>query len=203
MSKKIHWKPGTMIYPLPAVMVSLGNSPKYYNIITIAWTGTICSNPPMCYISVKPERHSYGTLKEQKEYVINLTNSTIAYQTDWCGVKSGKDYNKFEEMNLTPVPATKVQAPIIKESPVNIECKVKQIVPLGSHDMFISDVIAVHVDEGLLHEETGALRLDKAEMITYSHGFYYLLGKNIGRFGFSVMKKKTKKKRRQRNRTNT
>jgi len=189
-----------MIYPLPAVMVSCGSIPEDYNIITIAWTGTICSDPPMCYISVKPERFSYNILKKTGEYVINLTTRNLARATDWCGVRSGRKYKKFEELGLTPQQASEVNAPVIKESPLHIECRVKEIVPLGTHDMFISHVVNVMADETYMDKKTGAFRLDKANPICYSHGFYYSLGKNLGKFGFSVEKNKTKKKRLRRDR---
>lgn len=188
MAKK-SWKPGTVIYPVPAVMVSLGNNPKEYNIITVSWTGTINSDPPMCYISVRPGRHSYEILKRNMEFVINLTTRDLAYAADWCGVKSGKDFNKFNEMKLKPEKAQIVQAPLIKESPINIECKVKQIIPLGTHDMFIAEVVAVNAEENLINEETGAFELNRAGLISYAHGFYYKLGSELGKFGFSVNKK--------------
>ena len=138
------WKPGNMLYPLPVVMVSLADRDGRPNIITLAWVGTVCTNPPMVSISVRPERYSYPILKETGEFVINLTTKELAFATDYCGVKSGRDVDKFKEMGLTPIPASEVKAPMIKESPVNIECKVRQILPLGSHDMFLADVVAVH-----------------------------------------------------------
>ena len=156
---KQDWKPGTMIYPLPAVLVSCGSSPEEYNLITVAWTGTLCTNPPMCYISVRPERHSYDIIKRNMEFVINLTTEEMAYATDWCGVRSGKDYNKFEEMHLTPGKAKAVSAPIVEESPLCIECRVKEIVSLGSHDMFIADVLNVKADEKYMNSETGKFEL--------------------------------------------
>ncbi len=190
---KILWKPGTMIYPLPAVMVSCGSDPEEYNILTISWTGTICSDPAMCYISVRPNRHSYNIIKKNGEFVINLTTKDLAFATDWCGVKSGSKVDKFKEMNLTPVPASVVKAPLIKESPVNIECIVKEIKELGTHHMFISEVVAVNADEEYMDQESGLFRLDLAEPLCYSHGKYYETGKFIGKFGFSVEKKnKTK-----------
>jgi flavin reductase (DIM6/NTAB) family NADH-FMN oxidoreductase RutF len=191
---KVSWKPGTMIYPLPAVMVSCGNEEEGFNIITVSWTGTICTDPAMCYISVRPERHSYDIIRKNGEYVINLTTRKLAYQTDWCGVKSGAEHDKFSEMGLTPVCASIVKAPLIEESPLNIECKVKEIIELGSHHMFISEVVAVDVNEELIDPKSGVYRLDKANMICYSHGKYYDLGKFIGRFGFSVKKDKNKGK---------
>lgn len=187
---KQNWRPGNMLYPLPAVMVSLGDSPENYNIITVSWTGTICSDPAMCYISVRPTRHSYETLCRTGEFVINLTTEALAKATDWCGVRSGKDYNKFAEMKLTAKPATCVKAPIIAESPVNIECKVKQMIELGSHNMFIAEVVNVIVDEKYLDPKTDKFDLAAAKLLAYSHGQYFALGKELGKFGFSVQKKR-------------
>ena len=181
-----------MIYPLPAVMVSCGDEPGNYNIITVAWTGTISTNPAMCYISLRPERHSYEIIKKTGDFVINLTTKRLAYAADWCGVKSGRDFNKFKEMHLTPGKTKFVEAPLINESPVNIECRVKDIIHLGSHDMFISEVLGVNAEEALINKRTGTFEISKAGLISYSHGFYYELGKRIGRFGFSVKKKKKK-----------
>ena len=179
-----------MIYPLPAVMVSCGSDPEEYNIFTVSWTGTICTDPAMCYISVRPNRHSYNIIKRNGDFVINLTTKALAFATDWCGVKSGSQYNKFREMGLTPVPAKIVKAPLIKESPVNIECIVKEIKELGTHHMFISEVVAVNADEEYIDEKSGLFRLNDAEPICYLHGKYYETGKFIGKFGFSVEKKK-------------
>jgi flavin reductase (DIM6/NTAB) family NADH-FMN oxidoreductase RutF len=190
---KQHWKPGTMVYPLPAVMVSCGSTPEDYNIITIAWTGTICSDPAMCYISVRKNRHSYNIIKESGEFVINLTTKDLAYATDWCGVKSGKDFDKFKEMNLTPGKSKEISAPIIEESPLSIECKVTKIIELGSHDMFMAEVVNVQADERYINEK-GEFSLAQAGPLVYSHGHYFELGELIGRFGYSVMKKKTKEK---------
>lgn len=192
---KTTWKPGTMVYPVPAVMVTCGNNEDNYNIITIAWTGTVNTDPPMCYISVRKNRHSHAIIKETGEFVINITTQELAKATDWCGVRSGKKYNKFKEMNLTPIKATKVKAPLIEESPINIECKVTEIKELGTHDMFLAEVVAVNADDKYLDKETGAFDLSKAKPITYSHGNYYTLGNYIGKFGWSVEKKKTKQKR--------
>jgi flavin reductase (DIM6/NTAB) family NADH-FMN oxidoreductase RutF len=181
-----------MIYPLPAVMVSCGTVPEEYNILTVSWTGTICTDPAMCYISVRPIRHSYSIIKKNGEFVINLTTKSLAFAADWCGVKSGKDHKKFPEMGLTPVPSSKIKTPLIKESPVNIECIVKEIKELGSHHMFISEVVAINADEKYFDTKTGLFRLDEALPICYSHGKYYEAGKLIGKFGFSVEKKKKK-----------
>ena len=195
---KQSWKPGTMIYPLPAVLVSCGETDGEHNLFTVAWTGTVCTNPPMCYISVRPERHSYEIIKRTGEFIINLTNSKLSRATDWCGVRSGRDYDKFAEMGLTAEAAAVVKAPVVAESPVAIECRVKQIIPLGSHDMFLADVVNVLVDEEYINPETGKLELERADMITYSHGEYFRLGEAIGHFGWSVRKKKRKPQRRPR-----
>ncbi len=186
---KQHWKPGTMIYPLPAVLVSCGASPEEYNLITVAWTGTICSEPAMCYISVRRERHSYELIKKNMSFVINLTTRDLAYATDWCGVRSGRNFNKFQEMKLTAVPAKMVQAPVIAESPVNIECRVKEIVSLGTHDMFIAEVLNVQADESLIDSESGKFDMDKTNLLVYAHGQYYELGQALGKFGWTVEKK--------------
>lgn len=191
--EKISWKPGTMIYPLPVVMVSCGAKREDYNIITVAWTGTICTDPAMCYISLRPERHSYDIIKRNREYVINLTTRDLAFATDWCGVKSGRDQDKFSAMGLTPIAATKVKSPMIKESPINIECVVKEIKELGFHHMFISEVVALNADDKYIDLKTGAFMLNYARPICYSHGKYYETGKMIDRFGFSVRRKKLSK----------
>lgn len=187
---KVEWKPGNMVYPIPAVMVSCGSNVDEHNIITISWTGTINSDPAMCYISVRKERHSHEIIKRTKEFVINLTTKNLAFATDWCGVKSGKDFNKFKEMKLTPEKALKVSAPLIKESPINIECKVTQIIELGSHDMFLAKIVAVNAEERFLDKNTGAFDLRQTEPIAYLHGNYYGLGEKIGKFGYSVRKKR-------------
>ena len=189
---KVDWKPGNMLYPLPAVMVSVGSSPENYNIITIAWTGTICSDPPLCYISVRKGRHSYAVLKETGEFVINLTTKDLAFATDWCGVRSGRKYDKFKLMNLTPGKASVVSAPIIEESPINIECRVTQVIELGTHDMFMAEVVNVKADEKYIDPSTGAFSLIDSKPICYSHGHYFEVGKMIGKFGYTVEKKKRK-----------
>lgn len=181
---------GNMLNPTPVVMVSCGSTLDEYNIITIAWAGTVCSDPPMCSISVRPERHSYDIIKKEGAFVINLVNKQLAPYADWCGVRSGRKYNKFVETGLTPVRATQVNAPIIEESPVNLECKVTQILPLGSHDMFLAEVVAVHVNGKLFSPKTDAIDLRRADLVTYSHGHYYTLGEILGKFGFSVEKKR-------------
>ncbi len=186
MSKEL-WKPGNMLYPLPVVMISVADKDGKANIITVAWAGTVCTNPPMVSISVRPERYSYDILKETGEFVINLTTKELAFATDYCGVKSGRDVDKFKEMNLTPTPGEKVKAPLIKESPVNLECRVTQVLPLGSHHMFLAEVVAVHADKQYM-DEKGKFHLEYAEPIVYSHGSYLATGETIGTFGYSVKK---------------
>ena len=190
---KQNWKPGTMIYPLPAILVSCGNTPEEYNIFTASWTGTICSDPAMCYVSIRPERHSYEIIKRTMEFVINLTTEELAYATDWSGVRSGRKFNKFKEMNLTAGPSTNISAPIVMESPISIECKVKQIIPLGTHDMFIAEVVNVQADDKYLDPATGKFDLSQAKPLVYSHGEYFGIGNKIGKFGWSVEKKNNKK----------
>lgn len=192
MSKQ-SWKPGNMLYPLPAVLVSTADKQGNQNVFTVAWTGTVCSNPAMVSISVRPERYSYHMIRETGEFVINLTTEELAFATDFCGVKSGRDIDKFKEMRLTPLAADKVSAPLIAQSPVNIECKVTQTIPLGTHDMFLAEVVAVHADEAYM-DKTGRFSLTKANPLVYSHGDYFILGKKIGSFGYSVRKKRGKKK---------
>ena len=193
--KKQSWKPGTLIYPLPAVLVSCGEKPEEYNLLTIAWTGTVCTNPPMCYISVRKERHSYDIIRRTGEFVINITTEELAKATDWCGVRSGRDENKWEAMGLTPMRTEHVKAPIVAESPLSICCRVRQVVELGSHDMFLADVVGIEADERYIDPETGKFSLDKARPIVYSHGEYFSLGKMLGHFGWSVRKKKTKQRK--------
>lgn len=185
---KEYWKPGNMLYPLPAVMVSCQKPGDKPNIITVAWTGTICSDPAMVYISVRPERHSYNIIKKTGEFVINLTTEKLAKITDLCGVKSGRDIDKFREYGLTAMKSQHVKAPSIGESPVNIECRVKQIIPLGSHDMFIAEVLGVTVDAEYM-DKNGKFDLAKARPLVYSHGEYFAEGRFIGKFGYSVKKK--------------
>lgn len=190
---KVSFKPGTMIYPLPALMVSCGETPQEYNIITVSWVGTICSDPPMCYISVRKSRHSHAIISRTKAFVLNLTTKELAKATDWCGVKSGKDCNKFIEMGLTPIPSQIVKAPLIDQSPLSIECEVVEIKELGSHDMFIAKVVNVCADEKYINPSTNSFELEKANLLTYSHGKYYSIGDKLGFFGYSVEKKKRKK----------
>lgn len=184
---KVQWKGGTFIYPIPAVMVSCGTMEKS-NIITVAWTGILNTNPAMCYISVRPERYSHDIIKENGEFAINLTTRQLAYAADWCGVKSGRDVDKFEEMKLTKEKANIISVPLIKESPVSVECKVKEIVPLGSHDMFVAEIVAIDADEKYI-DEKGAFDIGKCDLIAYANGGYYPLESKIGKFGYSVQKK--------------
>ena len=181
------WKPGTLVYPVPAVIITCKNE-GIENALTVAWTGTICTDPAMTYISIRKERYSYDLIKKSKVFCINLTTEELAYATDYCGVKSGKNENKFKSLNLETEPATMIDVPMLKKSPVTIECKVEEIKELGSHDMFIAKVLAINVDEKYL-DETGKFDMEKCNLIAYSHGQYYTLGKNIGKFGFSVKKK--------------
>ena len=184
---KVQWKGGTFIYPIPAVMVSCGTMEES-NIITVAWTGILNTNPAMCYISVRPERYSHDIIKKNGEFAINLTTRQLAYATDWCGVKSGRDVDKFKEMKLTKERANIIKAPLIKECPVSVECKVKEIVPLGSHDMFIAEIVAIDADEKYI-DEKGAFNISKCDLIAYANGGYYPLESRIGKFGYSVQKK--------------
>lgn len=187
--EKEHWKAGNMIYPVPAVMVSCKRENEKPNIITVAWCGTCCTNPPMAYVSIRPERYSYDIIKETREFVINLTTKDLAFATDLCGVKSGKDMDKFNETGLTPQASQHISAPGILESPVNIECKVREILPLGSHHMFLADVVGVTINKEYL-DEKNRFDLAKSNVIAYSHGQYFTLGELLGKFGYSVQKKK-------------
>ena len=189
---KVTWKPGTFLYPLPAALVSCGTMEKS-NIITVAWTGIVNTNLAMVYISVRPSRYSYKLIKEQGEFVINLTNKELARATDWCGVRSGSKFDKFKEMKLHKEKANFVKCPMIKESPVSVECKVKEIKELGSHHMFIAEILAINSDDKYINDK-GAFDISKCNLIAYSNGHYYQIGKKIGKFGFSVKKKKKLKK---------
>ena len=184
------WKPGNMLYPLPAVMVSVTDGEGNDNIITVAWAGTVCTNPPMVSISVRPTRFSYDMICKTKEFVLNLTTEELAYATDYCGVRSGREVDKFQELHLTKEKADHVKAPMIGEAPVNIECKVKKIEKLGSHHMFLAEVVAVHADEAYM-DKNNKFQLNQSKLMVYSHGEYLGLGKKIGTFGYSVRKKKT------------
>lgn len=187
MEKQI-WKPGNMLYPLPAVMVSTADTKGEDNIITVAWTGTVCTDPAMLYISVRPERYSYHMLRESGEFAVNLTTERLAKATDWCGVRSGRDVDKWKEMKLTRGKAERlIYAPVIEECPVNIECRVTEVKELGSHHMFLAEVLAVQADQRYM-EDSGKFELNRTGLLTYSHGEYFSLGKDLGRFGFSVKK---------------
>ena len=192
MAKKV-WKPGTFIYPIPAVLVTSGNM-KESNILTVAWTGIINTNPATVYISVRPERYSYNLIKQNKEFAINLTNEGLAYATDWCGVRSGSKYDKFKEMKLTKEKAQFIKAPLIKESPVSIECRVIEERNFGTHTMFTAEVLSIDADEKYI-DDKGAFDISKCDLIAYANGGYYKLGKKIGKFGFSVEKKKKKNRK--------
>lgn len=189
---KIVWKPSTLLAPIPPVMVTCGTMEES-NILTIAWTGITNTIPPMTYISVRPQRHSYEIIKKTGEFIINVTTTSLVFSADFCGVKSGEHLDKFKEMKLTKEKASQVACPLIKESPLNIECRVKQIIPLGSHDMFLSEILAVNVSPEFI-DENEKLRLDKASLVAFAHGEYYKLGKKLGTFGYSVKKKKTNHK---------
>ena len=189
MSKLI-WKPGNLIAPVPAAMVSCGTMEKP-NIITIAWTGNVSSSPAKVSISVRPERYSYGLIKESGEFVLNLTTAALVRAADFCGVRSGREVDKFAQLGLTPLPAREVACPLVGESPVNLECRVCDVIPLGSHDLFLADVLAVHVEEALV-DDHGRLRMDQCHLAAYAHGEYFALGKKVGSFGFSVRKKRKK-----------
>ena len=187
---KLKWKPGTMVYPLPPVLVSCGNI-ENSNIITVAWTGIICTDPAMTYVSIRKERHSYNIIKESGEFVINLASADLAKQVDYCGVKSGKLVDKFKECNFTKEQGTETNVPMIKECPISIECRLREVKELGTHDMFMADILAVNVDKKYL-DETGRFDMRACNLLAYSHGHYYSLGQELGKFGFSVEKKKSK-----------
>jgi len=195
MRETVSWKPGNMLYPVPAVMVSAANRTGSSNIITVAWTGTVCSDPAMLYISVRPERYSYQMIKETGEFVVNLTTKKLVKAADYCGVRSGRDVDKWQEMHLTRGKAQKVSVPIIEESPVNLECRVTEIKELGTHHMFLAEVVAVNVDAAYLNEN-GKFELNRTELVAYSHGQYLETGKSLGSFGYSVKKRKAAKEKR-------
>ena len=202
MGKQV-WKPGNMLYPLPAVMVSCQRGEEKPNIITVAWVGTVCSDPAMVSVSIRPQRYSYDIIKESGEFVINLTTEALARATDYCGVRSGRNVDKFQEMNLTPCPSRYVKAPGIMESPVNIECRVKESLPLAGNDMSLAEVVGLTGDEETL-DENGKFLLNETGLLAYSHGEYFILGKRVGSFGYSVRKKDSgKKKRNQTGKTRT
>ena len=185
---KQHWKPGNMLNPVPADMVSVTDKDGRSNIITVAWAGTVCTNPPMVSISVRPSRYSYKMIEDTGEFVINLTNESLVKACDYCGVVSGRDVDKFKKTGLTPIPMEHVRAMGIGESPVNMECRVTEKRELGSHTMFIAEVVGVTVDDSYM-DETGKFHINESGLVMYSHGEYFALGKNLGKFGFSVKKK--------------
>ena len=189
---KRQFKPGNMLYPVPAVLVTAADREGNSNIFTVAWAGTICTNPPMLSISVRPERHSYHMIRETGEFVVNLTTESMAWATDYCGVRSGRDVDKFKETGLTAIPGPVTGCPMVAESPVNLECKVKEVKALGSHDMFLAEVVAVHVSEDYM-EGNGRFCLNQTGLVAYSHGEYFSLGKKLGTFGYSVRKPAKKK----------
>lgn len=190
---KITWKAGTMLAPIPPALVSCGTI-ENPNVMTAAWSGIVCTNPPLTYVSIRPSRYSYELIKKSGEFVINLPTVSLAKAVDWCGVKSGRNENKFVKMGLSPLPCKYIGAPQVAQSPVSIECKVLQVTNYGSHDMFLAKVLAVNVDDEYINKN-GEFNIEKAGLLAYAHGFYYALGKKIGRFGWSVEKKKTRKKR--------
>lgn len=187
---RISWKAGNILYPLPVVLVSCGDNPSNFNVLTIAWAGTICTDPPMISISIRPERHSYQLIKNSKEFTVNLVNENLTRAADYCGVRSGRDTNKFVDMKLEIIEGETVKSPSIVQSPVNIECKVNQIIELGSHHMFVAEVIKVRANESLLNKKTGKFDLAGSSLVAYNHGGYYKLGEFIGKFGYSVQKRK-------------
>lgn len=191
--KKTQWRPSTLLYPLPVVMVSCQLGQEKPNIITVAWTGTVCTNPPMLSISIRPERYSHSIIRDSGEFVVNVPAAKLAPAVDFCGVRSGRQVDKFEATGLTPGPAEQVSSPIILECPINIECRLNQIIHLGSHDLFLANVVAVQVTESLINSE-GRLDLLQSGLVTYVHGHYHAIGKYLGHFGFSVRKKKKKRK---------
>lgn len=186
---KTSWKPGTMVYPVPAALVTCGANAREWNMLTVAWTGTICTNPAMCYISVRPERHSFPIIERCGEFTLNLTTEEMTKSVDWAGVRSGKDYDKWKETGLTPLPGDMVASPTIAESPLSLECRVKSITHLGSHAMIIADILCVRADDKYINPADGRFRLEDANLIAWSHGHYYSLGRDLGHFGFSVRKK--------------
>lgn len=188
MMGKVTWKGGTMIYPAPAVIVTCGAAPAEWNMLTVAWTGTVCTNPPMCYISVRPGRHSHALIENNMEFTINLTTSGMAKDTDWVGVKSGRDIDKFKHTGLTPLPGEMVKSPTLAESPLSIECRVTEIMRLGSHDMFMAHVLCLRADKQYICQDTGRFDLESAGLMAYTHGYYYSLGDILGHFGYSVRK---------------
>ncbi len=190
------WKPGNMLYPLPAVLVTVADKKGRDNVFTVAWTGTVCTNPPMVYISVRPERHSYHMIEETGEFAINLTTEALAYAVDYCGVTSGREVDKFKELCLTRQKASEISVPLLGESPVNLECRVKECKKLGSHHMFLAEVACLHVAKEYL-DQKGRFCLERAKPVAYSHGSYYGLGRMLGTFGYSIKRKRKPKKKKE------
>lgn len=189
---KVTWNGSTLLGPIPPVLVTCGPMERP-NLLTIAWTGIINTIPPKTYISVRPERYSYELIRQSGEFVLNLPTAKLVRAVDFCGVRSGRDVDKWKEMNLTPIPGTKVACPVLAESPLSLECKVTEIIPMGSHDMFLADIVATDVEESLL-DDKGALHLERAGLLAFAHGTYYALGDKLGTFGYSVRKKKKHRK---------
>lgn len=185
---RVNWKPGTLVYPLPAILVSCGDLHGEANLFTASWVGTVCTNPPMCYVSIRPERHSYGLIKERMEFGLNLTTVRMARETDWCGVVSGRKYDKIAELGLSVEQGELISAPLLVDSPLSLECRVREIVPLGSHDMFLADVVNVRANESYLDPQTGGFDMERAGLLAYAHGEYFALGDFLGHFGWSVQK---------------
>lgn len=193
---RIDWKPGTLIYPLPAVLISCGTMEDgEANLLTASWVSTICTNPPMCVVGIRPERHSHGIIREHGAFGINLTTVSMAKETDWCGVVSGRKEDKFATCGFTKEPGSKLGVPLIEESPISLECQIREIKSLGSHDMFLADIVGVRADEAYIDPETGAFDMQRAELLVYAHGGYFGLGDYIGHFGWSVRKKDKTKRR--------
>ena len=187
-SQKVIWSPSTQLAPVPAVLVGCGSAEADWNLITIAWTGIVCSKPPMLSVSVRPERHSHELIRRSGEFTVNIPTAAMADDVDWCGVVSGRDHRKFAERNLTPIAGSKVSAPLVAECPLGLECRVKEVLQLGSHDLFLAEILAVQVTESWINE-SGRLELERAGLLSYVHGHYFGLGECIGHFGFSVRKK--------------
>lgn len=195
---RVNWKPGTLIYPLPAILVSCGDIEGEANLFTASWVGTICTNPPMCYVSIRPERHSYELIKQNMEFALNLTTTSMAQATDWCGVVSGRKHDKIKELGLQVERGEIVRAPLLVDSPISIECRVREIMALGSHDMFIADVVNVRANEAYLDPDTGGFDMDRAGLLAYAHGEYFALGEFLGHFGWSVQKSTRQEERKRR-----
>lgn len=191
---KISWPAGTLLAPVPPALISSGTL-ENPNVMTAAWTGIVCSDPAMTYVSLRPSRYSHEIISKSEEFVINVPNLPLAKAVDFCGVKSGRNTDKFQACGITAAPSSKIKAPQVKEAPISLECKVRSITHYGTHDMFLADIVAVNVDDAYINKQ-GGLNLEKAGLLAYAHGFYYTLGRQLGKFGFSVEKAKTIKKRR-------